>query len=148
MKQRQMITSVAAAVVLTLGWSSIGVQAQTSQPDTEQRMQQLREGCQQDLRTYCSNVTPGRMRVLACIYAHQDKLSANCLQSFYNNAPNFERGLLSTTRVGAACQADIQTHCANVAPGGGGIVACLRNAESQLSSACQQALQQMSSDER
>lgn len=41
MNQRRMIASVSVAVALILGCSSIGVQAQTSQPSGEQRMQQL-----------------------------------------------------------------------------------------------------------
>ena len=147
MIQKRMIESIAVAVSLAFGCSFFGAQAQTSQPSQEQRMQALREGCQQDLRRYCNDVTPGRMRLLACIYAHQDKLSANCLQSIYNNAPNIERGLLSMTQIGAACQADIQSRCANVVPGGGGIVDCLRGAESQVSPACRQALQQTPKDD-
>lgn len=146
MIQKRMITLVVFAIILTFGWSSFDVQAQTSQPSDEQGMQQLKEGCQQDLQSYCSDVTPGRMRRLACIYVHQDKLSENCLQAIYNYVPNIER-LLAMTQIGAVCQADIQSHCANVAPGDGGIVDCLRGAESRVSPACRQALQQMPEDD-
>ncbi len=39
---------------------------------------------QDDLETYCKNVTPGEQRILACLYAHEDKLSGRCVYALYN----------------------------------------------------------------
>ena len=41
------------------------------------------------------------------------------------------------------CRTDVQKLCANVQPGGGRIVACLRQNKDKLSDACKQRLQQM-----
>jgi len=41
------------------------------------------------------------------------------------------------------CRADVQKLCANVQPGGGRIVACLRQNKDNLSDACKEQLQQM-----
>ena len=39
---------------------------------------QVREGCKAELESYCKQVTPGEGRLLACLYAFEDKLSARC----------------------------------------------------------------------
>lgn len=49
-------------------------------------------------------------------------------------APSAQRG------AAAACRADYDALCASVAPGGGRIVACLRQHAAQLSPACREAL--------
>jgi hypothetical protein len=44
---------------------------------------------------------------------------------------------------GTACKADIQQYCAQVEPGEGRIVACLKQHQSQLQALCQEKLPQM-----
>ncbi len=41
-------------------------------------LQSVADGCKVELETYCTKVTPGQGRILACLYAHGDKLSAKC----------------------------------------------------------------------
>lgn len=142
-----MSSAIAAAVALAVAGISTPAQAQSSQPTDDQVMQSVINACQQDLQDYCSSVTPGRNRLLACLYAHQDKISANCLQSLYNNSRHLVAAITSLNRVAAACQAELQTRCANVAPGNGRVVQCLRNIGSQLSPGCRQSLQEMPADE-
>lgn len=142
-----MSSAIAAAVILSFAGISASAQAQSSQPTNDQMMQTVINACQQDLREYCSSVTPGRNRLLACIYAHQDKISANCLQSLYNNSRSLVGAITSMQHVAAACQAELQTRCANVAPGNGRVVQCLRNMGSQLSPGCRQSLQELSDEE-
>jgi hypothetical protein len=36
------------------------------------------DGCNSELAQYCAEVTPGEGRLLACLYAHEDKLSGQC----------------------------------------------------------------------
>ena len=36
------------------------------------------EGCKTELATHCKGVTPGEGRLLACLYAYEDKLSSRC----------------------------------------------------------------------
>jgi len=42
--------------------------------------------------------------------------------------------------VRAACQADVQKLCATVQPGGGRIVACLKEHKEEVSDGCKQAI--------
>jgi hypothetical protein len=41
----------------------------------EDIIESVAKGCEKELTSYCSNVTPGEGRVLACLYAHNDKLA-------------------------------------------------------------------------
>ena len=44
------------------------------------------DGCKVELEKYCGQVTPGQGRILACLYAHGDKLSAKCEFALYDSA--------------------------------------------------------------
>ncbi len=48
--------------------------------------QSIFESCAKDLETYCGAVTPGDGRTLACIYAHEDKVSDKCDAATENGA--------------------------------------------------------------
>ena len=41
-------------------------------------MGRIEAACSQELRNFCSTVTPGEGRLLLCMQAHEDKLSAQC----------------------------------------------------------------------
>ena len=61
------------------GWPG-RVLAQTPAEDVTAAMEgelaaNVLEGCGSELAEFCSAVTPGQGRVLACLYAHGDKLS-------------------------------------------------------------------------
>jgi hypothetical protein len=101
---------------------------------------QVLEGCRDELVTYCSEVTPGEGRLLACLYAHGDKLSGNCQYQLYEASVRLERAINTVTYVAAQCSAEIEAHCANVAPGEGRMAQCLRDHQSSLSPGCDQAL--------
>ena len=44
----------------------------------EDLVKSVQEGCKKELESYCKEVTPGEGRVLACLYAYEDKLSGRC----------------------------------------------------------------------
>jgi hypothetical protein len=98
------------------------------------------EGCRDELAEYCSAVTPGQGRVLACLYAHGDKLSGQCEHALYDSAARLERAINAVTYVGSACRTELQTHCAGVELGEGRIAQCLKDHASDLSPQCDQAL--------
>ncbi|MGQ0591871.1 MAG: cysteine rich repeat-containing protein [Gammaproteobacteria bacterium] len=51
----------------------------------EDLVKSVQEGCKNELESYCKQVTPGGGRVLACLYAYQDKLSGRCEHALYDS---------------------------------------------------------------
>lgn len=97
-------------------------------------------GCEQELKTYCKDVTPGEGRALACLYAFSDKLSPRCEYALYDAASQLERALNALTYVANECRDDLQKLCSGTQPGGGRLLACLEKNEKQVSGRCKQAL--------
>jgi hypothetical protein len=119
--------------------------AQTPAQDVTAAMQgqlsaQVLEGCNSELTQHCAEVTPGEGRLLACLYAHGDKLSGQCEYALYNAAARLERAIGAVTYVANECRAELETHCAEVEVGEGRVAQCLKDHGSQLSPECDEAL--------
>ena len=98
------------------------------------------KGCESELKTYCSDVTPGQGRVLACLYAYQDKLSRQCEFALYDAAIRLERAVAAISYLAHECEADIEQHCASVQAGEGHILRCLQDNTDKISETCNRAL--------
>jgi hypothetical protein len=97
-------------------------------------------GCETEIQNYCSQVTTGEGRLLACFYAHEDKLSGQCQYALYNASAQLEHAVSALNYIAGQCQNDIESNCAGVQAGEGRILECLEaNAES-VSAACKQAI--------
>jgi hypothetical protein len=99
------------------------------------------QGCNTELYTYCKDVTPGDGRELACIYAHEDKLSGRCENALYDSAQQLENAVAALAYLAAECDADIEKHCSNVEPGEGRIMDCMEPYKKTVSKRCQKAMQ-------
>lgn len=97
-------------------------------------------GCQSELTTYCKDVTPGEGRVLACLYAFQDKLSGKCEYALYDAAARLERAVAALTYAAKECEADLAANCAGVKAGDGRILECLEKNDAKVSTRCKGAL--------
>ena len=98
-------------------------------------------GCQQELTQYCDTVTPGEGRLLACLFAHEDKLSGRCDYALYDASAQLERIIAAIAHVASECRADISVHCAKVEMGEGRIMQCLEAADDKVSESCRQSMQ-------
>jgi hypothetical protein len=98
------------------------------------------EGCKTELETYCKAVSPGEGRVLACLYAYQDKLSGKCEYALYDAAVRLERAVAALSYVANECEADLKAHCAGVRAGEGRLLQCLEKNEAKVSTRCKGAL--------
>jgi hypothetical protein len=101
---------------------------------------QVLEGCSSELTQYCADVTAGEGRLLACLYAHGDKLSGQCDYALYDAAARLERAVGAVTYVATECRSELDTYCANVEVGEGRVAQCLKDHASELSPECDQAL--------
>ncbi len=107
----------------------------------ESAIQTFVEGCAKELKPYCTAVKPGEGRIVACLYAHSDKISGRCEFAFYEAAIQLDRAISGVVYVVTQCRRDIGTHCAGVSVGDGRIVQCLKQNTAKLKSPCNQALQ-------
>jgi Cysteine rich repeat len=102
------------------------------------------DGCKQDIETYCKNVNPGKGRVLACLYAYQDKLSNRCEYALYDAAAQLERAITALTYLANECKDDLKAYCSDVKPGEGRLINCIDKNMEKVSNRCKQAIKDVS----
>jgi hypothetical protein len=109
---------------------------------TEPLVVSVAKGCEKELTTYCSEVTPGEGRLLACLYAHGDKISGRCEYALYDAAAQLERFVAALSYVVNECEDDLEKYCSSVQAGEGRLAECLlvKNKES-ISARCSQAVE-------
>jgi hypothetical protein len=130
------VLSVLAAFLMVMGAAAQPL-AQDTILDT------VAKGCAQELATYCKDVTPGEGRVLACLFAHQDKLGGPCEYALYDAAVRLERAVNALSFVAGECQADLETHCRGIKAGEGRLLECLQQHDAQVSQRCKEARKQV-----
>jgi len=107
----------------------------------ESLIRSVATGCEKELASYCSKVTPGEGRVLACLFAHNDKISGKCEYALYDAAVQLERAIASLTYVANECEDDLEKYCGSVRAGQGRIAECLLDKnKDKISERCNQAI--------
>jgi len=106
----------------------------------EDVVQSVATGCEKELSTICKDVTPGQGRVLACLYAHSDKVSGRCEYAVYDAAAQLERAVSALTYVANDCDEDIDNICKKVEAGEGRILTCLKKNENKVTKRCNAAM--------
>jgi hypothetical protein len=99
----------------------------------------VKQSCEAELGTYCSQVIPGQNRLLACLYANGEKLSSQCETALYQAASTLDRAISTVAYLADQCRVDIDSKCASVQRGQGRIVQCLADHKDGLSQPCTQA---------
>ena len=126
-------------IVVTLALVFVFLGASISAQAGEDLVQTVVKGCQKELETYCKDVTPGEGRMLACIYAHSDKLSGQCEYALYDAAAQLERAVAALSYVVNECRDDLENLCAGVPAGEGRLAKCLEKNDAKVSARCKQA---------
>ena len=106
-------------------------------------VESVANGCQAELETYCKDVTSGEGRILACLYAHSDKLSGKCEFALYDAAAQLERAVAALSYVVNECADDLDQFCRDVAAGEGRLLMCLDKNDQKVSSRCKEALKEV-----
>jgi len=101
------------------------------------------EGCESEIEAFCSQVSPGEGRMLACFYAHEDKLSGKCEYALYSAAAQLEQAVSALKYVASQCKNDIESFCANVEIGEGRILDCLAAQGDAVSAECTAAIEEV-----
>jgi hypothetical protein len=102
----------------------------------------VKKACHKELSTFCKGVKPGEGRILACLYAFQDRVSGKCEYAIYDAAAQLEQAAMALKFAAAECKDDLLKYCGNVEVGNGRVKACLDKNEKSLSEKCKDALKQ------
>ena len=132
---KQTMIFLIALAILLLGINSVNAQ--------QSLVETVANGCKVELEKYCSQVTPGEGRVLACLYAHGDKLSAKCEYALYDAAVQLERAVAALSYVANECDADLEKFCASIKPGEGRLLECIEKHDKEVSGRCKQAIKDL-----
>ena len=100
------------------------------------------EGCKQELTTFCKGVEPGEGRIIACLYAFQDKLTPKCEFAVYDSVSQLDKTLSTLAYAVSECRDDLKKNCADIKVGEGRLLDCLNKNEAKLSSRCNAALKE------
>ncbi len=102
----------------------------------------LKKACHTELTTFCKGVVPGEGRILACLYAFEDRVSGKCEYALYDAAVQLEEAIAALKFAANECKGDLQKFCANVPIGKGRVLACLDKNDKAVSPRCKDALKQ------
>jgi hypothetical protein len=100
----------------------------------------VEQGCATEITTYCSQVSPGEGRLLACFYAHEDKLSGQCQYALYSASAQLDQAVSALDYLATQCRDDILKLCGEVQVGEGRVLECLKSNSASVSAACNQAV--------
>jgi hypothetical protein len=131
---RKLVVSsfVIAFLLSTTGWARA----------EENLVEGVKKACHKELTTFCKGVRPGEGRILACLYAFQDRVSGKCEYAIYDASAQLEQAAVALKFAAAECKDDLLKYCGNVEVGNGRLMACLDKHEKSLSEKCKEALKQ------
>lgn len=117
-------------------FATVGVQHSSAQP--------MDEVCRADIRHFCDTVTPGDGRIMACLYAHEDKISGECdaATDDVSTAIDYTFGVIAD--ILSNCSPDIEKYCADVEVGQGRILSCLNKNTAKLAEPCAEVVPKIS----
>lgn len=122
------------------------------------------DSCRENVDRYCRDVQPGEGRIIRCLKEHSERLDPACVSALSQGengsrtgprSPSQSPGNMPQSFSGpgensrekgkdflSSCNEEVRNYCAEVQPGGGRIVQCLKQNASKLSRTCQEALPQ------
>jgi len=142
---RHCLFAAVAVVAATLGTAASAQAPKALEARVAAAVEKIQKACSADVQKYCSSVTPGEGRLILCMQAHEDKVSASCDFAIFEASRNLHRFLDRIELVADVCWNDIEKHCANLTPGEGQIAQCLQSKKASLSRACGRVVQQAAS---
>lgn len=102
--------------------------------------------CNDELVEYCSKVIPGRGRVVACLYAHSDKLTNQCSLTIEVGVQHLNLVLSAVSYVVDQCGNDLDNFCGDVEIGSGRMHQCMSENKDNLEPMCKAAFLQAEED--
>jgi hypothetical protein len=100
----------------------------------------IQGSCGKEIKAHCKGVPSGQGRVLACLYAFSNKLSAKCEDAVLGSSERLGVAMGALANVRRVCEADTRQRCAGVQLGNGNVIGCLTRARSSVSATCNNTL--------
>jgi len=125
---------ISVVIVVLVGFLSGPASAQRDLVET------ITRDCRGEIARYCGSVSPGRSRMLACLYAYSDKLTAACGFALIDGAPELDRSIANLALAAKGCGDDLRAYCSRVSPGEGRLLDCLNKNGDKVSAQCKEAL--------
>ena len=94
------------------------------------------EACEPELLEYCGEIEPGHGRVLSCLYANETRISETCGEAFVDIADIIDGLFFTIGSTLAICAADLEKHCTGTQFGGGRLISCLSEVQTDLEPEC------------
>jgi len=100
----------------------------------------LENSCADDIKKFCSDVTPGEGRMIYCMQAHEDKISPKCAFDLEEAATDVQLSADNLKEAITACKAEITGVCGKTQPGQGRVAACVMANKATASKSCVEAI--------
>jgi Cysteine rich repeat len=153
-RSRGIPMKIALRLLATAGLLSLGVVLSVTayaQNDTmgavleklTARVQGLENSCGEDIKKFCSTVTPGGGRIVYCMEAYEDKISPKCAYELDEVEVDLQTTSDQLKEAVRACQSDITKLCGQTAPGQGRIAACLAANKASVTQICVEAVEKL-----
>jgi len=127
-------------IVVLVGKPAVAQHKGPAEAAAQGLVETVAKGCDKELTTYCKDVTPGEARILACLYAFEDKLSGQCEYALYDAAVQLERVINAVAYTANECRDDLTKFCSDIKPGEGRLLKCIEKNDAKVSKRCKQAL--------
>lgn len=124
----------------TLMIATVAFFAASSFAQAQDPIQDALTGCAKELKDFCSTVSPGKGRLVACMKAHGDKLSDHCIFALNRADFRLSTSALALRYVALQCKPDVLKYCPKVNIGDGRVLGCLAENKSKLGKDCNIAL--------
>ena len=104
--------------------------------------QSLALNCGSDIKQFCSSITPGGGRVVACLFANNDKISGQCTFAMYEASDRLAATMAALGHLAknTSCRSDLKQYCRGIPAGRGRLYNCLRSNRATLTDGCRAAL--------
>lgn len=96
--------------------------------------------CHEQVRTACGDLHQGKGALHECVTAHMKEFTADCQEKITARIAQFQARKAQFEAYKTACAADLTKSCADIVPGKGRELMCLKAHEPTVSASCAEAL--------
>jgi hypothetical protein len=118
----------------------------TTSSAQETLVDMIRNNCKTELADFCGKVTPGRGRIVACLYAHSDHLAEQCSLAIEIGVVHLNLILSAVSYVVDQCNMDLDKFCGDLEIGSNKMYQCMSKNRADLEPACKAAFEQAEED--